>query len=290
VNIRIVNKRSSDCSTVQLSNYPTVQLYILLILTVLQFYSLTLSAQETTPGIFPKSREIYYEASKQKILGNYDKALELYKSGLELNPKDAAAMFEIASIYTDQGKITDALPYAENAVATDPVSKWYKILLVRLYQAQANYTEAGKIIDKLILAEPENIEYYEDQALNSIYQGDYKSAIKAYDQLEQKIGINEDISVQKQKIYVMMGKPEKAIEEIQKLSDAFPDETRYLEMLAEAYMAGGMYDKALELYNRILAIDPGNPYINISLSDYYRKQGDRVKSLEYLKAGFEIFQ
>ncbi len=286
VNIRIVNKRSSDCSTVQLSNYPTVQLYILLILTVLQFYSLTLSAQETTPGIFPKSREIYYEASKQKILGNYDKALELYKSGLELNPKDAAAMFEIASIYTDQGKITDALPYAENAVATDPVSKWYKILLVRLYQAQANYTEAGKIIDKLILAEPENIEYYEDQALNSIYQGDYKSAIKAYDQLEQKIGINEDISVQKQKIYVMMGKPEKAIEEIQKLSDAFPDETRYLEMLAEAYMAGGMYDKALELYNRILAIDPGNPYINISLSDYYRKQGDRVKSLEYLKAGF----
>jgi tetratricopeptide (TPR) repeat protein len=195
-------------------------------------------------------------------------------------------MFEIASIYTDQGKINDALPYAENAVTTDPVSKWYKILLVRLYQAQANYTEAGKIIDKLILAEPENIEYYEDLALNSIYQGDYKSAIKAYDLLEQKIGINEDISLQKQKIFVMMGKPEKAIEEIQKLSDAFPDETRYLEMLAESYMAGGMYDKALELYNRILAVDPGNPYINISLSDYYRKQGDRVKSLEYLKAGF----
>jgi len=286
VNIRIVNKRSSDCSTVQLSNCPTVQLYILLLLTVLQFYSLTLSAQETTPGIFPKSREIYYEASKQKILGNYDKAIELYKSGLELDPMDAAAMFEIASIYTDQGKIADALPYAENAVTTDPVSKWYKILLVRLYQAQANYTEAGKIIDKLVLAEPENIEYYEDQALNSIYQGDYKSAIKAYDLLEQKIGINEDISLQKQKIYVMMGKPEKAIEEIQKLSNASPDETRYLEMLAEAYMAGGMYDKALELYNRILAIDPGNPYINISLSDYYRKQGDRVKSLEYLKAGF----
>jgi tetratricopeptide (TPR) repeat protein len=47
-----------------------------------------------------------------------------------------------------------------------------------------------------------------------------------------------------------------------------------------------MYDQALELYNQILQTDPENPYINISLSDYYRKQGDRVKALEYLKAGF----
>ncbi len=47
-----------------------------------------------------------------------------------------------------------------------------------------------------------------------------------------------------------------------------------------------MDEKALETYNEILKIDPENPYINISLSDYYRKKGDKVKSLEYLKAGF----
>ena len=57
-------------------------------------------------------------------------------------------------------------------------------------------------------------------------------------------------------------------------------------MLAELYMTAGNDDKALETYNKILKIDPENPYINISLSDYYRKKGDRAKSLEYLKAGF----
>jgi len=219
-------------------------------------------------------------------LGNNDKAIELYKKCIEEDENDAAAMFELASIYTNLGNVTEALPYAEQAVGKDPINKWYKILLIRLYQTQGNYDEAGKIIDQLIASEPDNIEYYQDEALNCIYNGDYKNAVKSYDILEQKLGINEDISVQKEKIYIMMGKPDKAIEEIQKLSRAFPNDTRYMEMLAELYMTGGMYEQAIGIYKQILEIDPENPYINISLSDYYRKQGDRPKSLEYLKAGF----
>ena len=261
-------------------------LLIIPVLIVLLSYSPKVLSQETASGIFPKNRELYYEASKQKILGNYDKAIELYMKCLEEDANDAAAMFELASVYTDQGKVQDALPYAEKASALDPTNKWYKILLFTLYQAQGKYAEAGKIIDKLIEADPENIEYYEDQALNYIYNNDYKNAVKSYDMLEQKLGVMEEISVQKEKIYIMMGKPEKAIEEMQKLCNAFPDETRYLEMLAELYMTSGMYDQALEIYNKILVVDPENPYINISLSDYYRKKGDKAKSLEYLKAGF----
>jgi tetratricopeptide (TPR) repeat protein len=264
------------------------RLIVLFLLTVLQSYGLTLTAQEslTQPAAISKNRETYYEASKQKVLGNYDKAIELYKKALELNEGDAAAMYELANIYTDQGQVNEALVYAEQAATADPANKWYKVLLIRLYQAQGKYPDAGKIIDELLASDPENIEYYQDKALNHIYNNDYKNAVKAYDNLEQKLGVNEDISVQKEKIYIMMGKPEKAIEEIQKLSNAFPDEPRYLEMLAELYMTSGMYDEALQTYNKVLEIDPGNPYINISLSDYYRKNGDRDKSLEYLKAGF----
>lgn len=263
-------------------------LKVLFFLLVLQSYSLSLIAQEslTGSGAFSKNRETYYEASKQKILGNYDKAIDLFKKCLEQDPADAAAMYELANLYTEQGKITEATPYAVQASETDPANKWYKVLLIHLYQARGNYADAGKIIDQLLVGEPDNIEYYNDKALNHIYDNDYKNAVKSYDILEQKLGVNEDISVQKEKIYIMMGKPDKAIEEIRKLSLAFPDETRYLEMLAELYMTSGLYDQAIEVYNEILRIDPENPYINISLSDYYRKKGDKAKSLEYLKAGF----
>ncbi len=215
------------------------RLIFLFFLTVLQSYSLTLTAQDNSKLLADKpgnNRDTYYEASKQKILGNYDKAIELFKKCLDQDPTDAAAMYELASIYAEQGNSQDAAPLAEKAVELDLANKWYKILLVQLYQAQGKYTDAGVIISQLLVAEPDNIEYYEDQALNYIYDNDYKNAVKSYDILEQKLGINEDISIQKEKIYIMMGKPDKAIEEIQKLSAAFPDEPRYLEMLAELYM------------------------------------------------------
>ncbi|MCK9399360.1 MAG: tetratricopeptide repeat protein [Bacteroidales bacterium] len=270
--------------------FPTVLpfLTVLIFLTVLQSLSGKVFGQDNLAGTgnFPKNRETYYEASKQKILENYDKAIELFKKSLDQEPADAAAMCELASIYAEQGNIAEATPLAEKAVALDPSNKWFKMLLIQLYQVQGKYKDAGVIINQLLMAEPGNIEYYQDQALNYIYDNDYKNAVKSYDILEQKLGINEDVSIQKEKIYIMMGKPDKAIEEIQKLSGAFPDEPRYLEMLAELYMTSGMDDQALAIYNEILRIDPENPYINISLSDYYRKKGDKVKSFEYLKAGF----
>jgi len=51
-----------------------VNIKIVIILTVLQSYSLTLSAQDNLPGAaaISKGRETYYDASKQKIMGNYE--------------------------------------------------------------------------------------------------------------------------------------------------------------------------------------------------------------------------
>ena len=262
--------------------------FIIILLTVLQSYSLTLSAQEDLAGTLqkPKNRDTYYDATKQKIIGNTDKAIELYKKALDQDPSDAASMYELAAIYLDQGNILEALPLAESAAELDASNKWYTLLLVQIYQSLGKYEEASKVLGQLITLYPDNIEYIEEQAINYIYSGDYKNAIKCYDLLESQLGVMEEISIQKEKIYIMINKPDKAIEEIKKLSDTYPDEPRYLEMLAELYMTAGIYDQALITYNKILQVDPENPYINISLSDYYRKKGDMEKSNEYLRAGF----
>ena len=232
------------------------------------------------------NRDIYYDAAKQKILGNLDEALDLFQQYLDIHPRDAAATYEMADIYSQKKEPDKALPLAEKAVKLDGSNKWYKILLFQLYQAESQYDDAEKVIDELVTEEPDNLDYLQEKALNNIYEGDLKDAIKIYDFIESKIGITEEISQQKQRIYKMMGKPEKGIQEIEKLSDAYPEETRYMEMLAELYMKSNMPDKALEMYNRILKVDPDNPYINISLADYYRKKGDKQKSFEYLKSGF----
>jgi len=247
----------------------------------------TLSGQdivkESTPS---ENRSLFFEASKQKILGNYDLALNLYSDYSRAHPDDAATYYEMADIHSRKNEFDQAISFAEKAVALDDSNKWYKILLFQLYQSQSRLDEAGVIIEKLLLSEPDNLEYMQELGLNYIYAGKLKEAVKVYDAIEEKIGITEEISQQKKRIYLMMGKTDKALVEIEKLSGAFPEDTRYLEMLAELYMSSGNPGKALETYNRILQKDPDNPYINISLSDYYRKKGEEEKSFEHLKLGF----
>lgn len=264
--------------------------YILLLSGLLAFIVMPglVTAQEEDEfyGEISKNREVYYNATSQKILGRLDKAATLFEQCLQLDPGDAASMYQLAYIYFSQGNVEKALPLAEKAVKTDPGNEFYQILLVQLYQSTARYQDAGKVLEGLSAKYPGDPGYYQEMAMNSLYMGDYKSALKYFNTIEEKIGVLEEISVQKEKIYLMTGKVDKAIAEIRKLIDSDPYETRYLEMLAELYMSNNMTELALETYNKILEMDPGNPYINISLADYYRKQGDQQKSFEYLKQGF----
>jgi tetratricopeptide (TPR) repeat protein len=251
-------------------------------------FSLSLTAQEIKGEAIQgkDDRGIYFEAAKQKVLGNYDKALELFQQYAEKYPEDAASYYEMADIHSIKNEPDKAIEMAEKAVKLDGANKWYKIMLFQLYQERSRFDDAGMVIAQLLESEPGNIEYIQEAALNHIYNGDLKEAIKIYDSLEDKIGVTEEVSQQKHRIYLLMGKMDKAIEEIEALSNAFPERTRYLEMLAELYMSSGETKKALEIYEKILVIDPENPYINISLSDYYRKTGDDEKSFEYLRTGF----
>lgn len=237
-------------------------------------------------GEISKNREVYYNATSQKILGRLDKAAALFEQCLQLDPEDDASMYQLAYIYFSQGNVEKALPLAENAVKTEPGNEYYQVLLVQIYQSSARYEEAGKVLETLSGQHPGDPAYYQELAMNSLYMGDHKSALRYFNLIEEEIGILEEISLQKEKIYLMTGKVDKAIAEIRKLADSDPYESRYLELLAELYMSNGMTDLALETYNKILETDPGNPYINISLADYYRKQGEQQKSFEYLKQGF----
>lgn len=242
--------------------------------------------QEIKTDVNPENRGTYFEAVKQKILGNYDQALKLFNDYAVTHPDDASTYYEMADIHSIRNDLGKATENAEKAVSLDGNNKWYRILLFQLYQSQSRYAEAGEIIGQLLAGEPENLEYIQEMALNYIYDGKLKEAIKIYDDLETRIGITEEVSLQKQRLYLLMGKTDKAIGELEALSAAFPEESRYLEMLAEMYMSDEEPEKALQTYQKVLQIDPDNPYINISLADYYRKKGEKEKSFDYLKAGF----
>ena len=119
-----------------------------------------------------------------------------------------------------------------------------------------------------------------------IYMGKYQEAIDVYDEVEKKLGVSEELSLQKEKIYLELKKTDKAIEEIQKLVDAFPTETSYYNYLADLYLKTGNTSKAYEIYKKILEINPADANVHLSLADYYRKVNEKDKSFDELKLAF----
>jgi len=229
---------------------------------------------------------LFIEANSQKLLGNYDAARELFLKCLEYDDQDAASMYELARIARIRNQSIEALEWAEKAVETDPENVWYMKLLAELYQENMQFDKSIVVMEKLVELHPNNLEYLYELALSNLLVGNYEESIDIYNEIEEKIGITEEISIQKQKIWMRMEKSKKAISEIERLCEAWPDETRYKSILAELYMSNGMDEKALKTYLEIIESDPDDAYIQISLSDYYRKKGEFEKSFEHLKIGF----
>jgi tetratricopeptide (TPR) repeat protein len=229
---------------------------------------------------------LFLEANTEKLLGNLDKAKALYLQCLVLDPNDAASMYELARIERVENSTKAALDWAKKAVENEPENVWYLKLLSELYQENLEFDKSVEVLEDLVKLHPDKLEYLYDLALTHLLVGNYQKAINTYNIIEKKIGITEEISVQKQKIWLRMQKPDMAIKEMEVLCEAIPDESRLKSILAELYISNGMEEKALETYHDIAERDPDNAYIQISLSDYYRKRGENEKAFEHLKLGF----
>ncbi|MFP4470018.1 MAG: tetratricopeptide repeat protein [Bacteroidales bacterium] len=259
---------------------------------IISVFSTSLTAQELETSqeqlsepMQKQRSETFMEANKQRILGNYDEAEKLYKKVLEIDADHDPSMYELARIYLRKSRAEDAILLMKKAISIDNRNVWYQLMMADLYKKTRQFNKVIEVFTKLTLQYPEKIDYYYDLALSYIIMGEYKEAIAVYDQLEEKLGITEDISLQKQRLYLNMDKSSKAVQEIEKLVEAHPYNSRYLQILAEAYMSHGKDDKALEIYEKIAEVDPQNPYIHISLSDYYRRQGNEQKAYEQLSVG-----
>ncbi len=246
----------------------------------------TTDTRKRPPGDKADNTSVFIDANKQRMLGNLTKAEELYIKCLDIDPGDAASMYELARIYRAQRKIEPSIEYAKNATLNDPENIYYQKLLSNLYKQNHQFEESIAVQKSIIEKYPDNYKYYYDLAITYLFAGKYDEAIAIYNELEVQIGISEETSIQKQKIYLLQNEPGKAIKELEKLRDAFPANDKYYAMLAELYLANGKDKQALNAYQKILEIDPDNPFIHISLADYFRKRGDKEKSFEQLKLGF----
>ncbi len=195
-------------------------------------------------------------------------------------------MFELARIYARQNKVEEALSYAKGAAEADKENVYYQLLYARLLQSDEQYQQAAEVLEIVVLLKPNFSEYYNKLAVSYLYAGKPMEAISVYNRLEDKIGVTEELSMKKQNIYLQSNKVNKAVEELEKLIAFYPNEPKYYAVLAELCLNNDLDEKAEWAYQKIIELDPENPYVHISLADYYKKNGNEEQAFEELKKGF----
>ena len=255
---------------------------ILFILSLLLANSVAGFCQDTIqPKVsLAQNAEAFSKGLAEKYNENFDMAIAYFEEALKAFPEDHASMYELSALYSRKGLPEKGFEMIKTAVELDSTNKWYKIRLADFYSQNNDYDSFVNIYDDLLEDEPNNLEYLEVYIDALLHLERYEQVTEKLDVFEDNIGVNEYISLQKLEIYDLLGKKDKVVEEMEKLSKAYPYETRYMSVLAEMYMQDKRDQDALNVYLKIKEINPEDPYINTSLLEYYQKQGELDKAFE----------
>lgn len=225
------------------------------------------------------------DATMQQMIGNADEALKLYRQSIQNRPDNAVAFYQIGKIMISHGRVDSALVYTMQAHSLDDDNVWYSLQLARIYELQHN----GKLFvatwEDIVKRNPTVVEYYYKLSNAYLFNNDIPGAIEALNRVERRYGVSESVSLQKQRLWMALDKPEKAREELERLADALPNDSRYNALLAENYMQEKNYKKALHYYNQILLYNPNDEDVHISLSECYLQTGNLQQAYSHLRQG-----
>lgn len=235
---------------------------------------------KTEPGqvslSFEQRRKFDYfflEAVRMKEKGEYDAAYELYKHCLNINPASGAALYEISQFYMYLGQEAKGEEMLKQAIRSDESNFWYKQTLASYYEQKRNMPKAISVYENMAEQFPSRLEPL--MSLVDLYNQtqSYQNVIAALNRLEELDGKSEQISMEKFRMYLLMGKQDSAFIEIENLSKEYPYDLRYQNILGDVYLNNGKYPEALATYQHILKEEPHYAPAVLSMASYYQKTG-----------------
>ena len=228
----------------------------------------------------------FFNGLRQKALGNLESAAEEFLKCIRLDGTKAAPMYELAMIYYGFSQYSDALFFIQSACEIEQENIWYQQLLADTYIGNQKYKAAIIAYKKLLKLQPGNEEWHFQLASVYLLDNQLRKAIEVYNDMEQYIGVNEMLIMQKHRIYLELKDKRGAKIELEKWILSEPQNPKPYGLIAEMHLLEGNQEKAIITLERILEISPNNGKAHLTLSDLYKNNGEEKKAFESLKIAF----
>lgn len=236
-------------------------------------------AQQSAPSAAPDRAAAYYHFSMGHIYaeaastyGNRaeyaDKAIDHYKKAMKADPEASFLAEEVADLYIQSGRISEAVREAQAAVKEDPNDLNSRRILGRIALRQVGDTRTGKVNErmlkeaieqysKIVEREPSDIESW--MTLGRLHKAGQNSveSEKAFRKALELDPESEDALTGLAMVYTDLGDARRASEMLQKVAEKSPN-LRTLTQLAGAYEQMRDYALAAETLRRAAKLAEDN--------------------------------
>lgn len=230
---------------------------------------------------------MFHEGVRLKTTGRVEEAIEKFEQCLAIRQDDDAVYYALSELELMRDNKEASSNYIKKAAGIDPDNTWYIQELAYMYLNQKDYPNAIKNFDKLVAKEPGNIDWLYGSAQAAMESGNLEKCMEAMSKIEDQLGPNPQVALQKYSIYMDAGKNEEALNELTKAREIFPDEPSIIGTTVDYYYQTGQPDKAANMLEELVKADPENGRAHLALADIYRNEGSEEQAFESLKKAFE---
>jgi serine/threonine-protein kinase len=222
--------------------------------------------------------------------GRHEEAVQALETALKLEPVNASAGRELASVYEAMGKLDQAESTFKKDAALRP-SDWTSLYdLGMFYYRQGRYEEAAPLLHRVTELAPDNNSGY--TGLGAVYwmQGQYEDAASSF---RRSLDLRPTASAYTSlgTIYFFMGRCADAVEQMKKAVDLVPTRDQFWGNLGDAYacVAGKKnesvkaYERAVELVQAGLAVNPKDADALSRVALYHARLGKKAEAEAEIK-------
>lgn len=217
--------------------------------------------------------------------GRGDLAQNAYETALAADPREASALYGLASLADRQRHLEKVIEYAGRIARGEPEWAPSRAMLARAYVGLEMADQAVGVVDEWVAAMPgqpwihnnRGTVFYELHRLNEAAAA-YEEAVR----LDPKyVMAHRNLA----RVYESLGKLNGAIEHLRRVLELQPGQTEAATTLAELLNRSGAADQAMEVYAGLIQAGSGDPEVYKSAVTLYVDHALLDRAVETLRWG-----
>jgi adenylate cyclase len=241
-----------------------------------------------------RGRKYYYEERG----GGLDQAMQMFTRAIEIDPNYALAHAGLADTCAmryffwerDEAHLKLADQASRRALELNPELAEAHAARGHVLALEKRYEEAEREFETAIRLDPKLFEAYYLYARAELLRGRFEKSAEMFEQASVVRPEDYQAPLLVQQVYRSLGKEAKArdanrrgLKIVERHLELNPDDQRALALAANAAMAVGELDRAMDWANRALELGPNNPSLLYNLACFYALAGEVEDSLNCLE-------